>query len=693
MQLSDPIRYLKGVGPEMARRLARLNVSTIGHLLFHVPVGYRDRREFTPIADLVPGTEATIVAAVMEKRLERRRQRGRSDLRATLRDETGILRAVWFNQGFRSSQLEEGARYLFSGAVQTFRGVELHNPEFEPLDADGDHVHVARLAPRYALTEGITERWLRARVREALDDLKTAPDIVPGEWAERFGLPPIRAALEQVHFPSDLADTEPARRRLALEELLNLQISLQFARREHRGKHRAPPLSAGTASMRGFLASLPFALTAGQEGAVADVVGDLDAEAPMRRLLLGDVGSGKTVVALAGVARAAGAGAQSALLAPTSILAEQHARTVERLLAPAGIRFALLTAATPPAEREEIRQNLASGALSLVIGTHALLEQDLAFQRLAFVVVDEQHRFGVRQRVALAEKGTGSAGAHLLVLSATPIPRSLAMAIYGDLDLSHLPEKPPGRVPVTTETMNGEDRAAVIDLLIRETAAGGSAFVVYPVVEESETPDLKALKAATGMASALGGVPALASTGVALIHGRLKAAERRDALDRFRSGEARVLVATTVVEVGLDIPEATLVLIEHPDRFGLAQLHQLRGRVGRAGRPGRCVLALTRDTGGLARKRLALFQRTTDGFRLAEEDLRLRGPGEVLGTSQHGFPELRVADPLRDADLMEAARELGVELLDRGEREQGRERLRQWIGTHVPGVDQFLGSG
>ncbi len=679
----------------MARRFMRLNVETVGHLLFHVPVGYRDRREFTPIADLVPGTEATIVASVMEKRVERRRQRGRSDLRATLRDESGFLRAVWFNQGFRGSQLEEGKRYLFSGAVQVFHGVELHNPEFEPLETEGDHVHVARLAPRYALTEGITERWLRARVREALDDLKLGTDIVPPEWARRFGLPSLREALEQVHFPSDLAETEPARRRLALDELLHLQISLQFARREHRGRHRARPLQAGAAAMRGFLSSLPFALTAGQQGAIAALETDLDAESPMRRLLLGDVGSGKTVVALAGVARTAGAGAQSALLAPTAILAEQHARTAERLLAPAGIRFALLTAATPAVEREEIRSGLASGAIQLVIGTHALLGQDLAYRDLGVGVVDEQHRFGVRQRVALAEKGTGSAGAHLLVLSATPIPRSLAMAIYGDLDLSLLPEKPPGRAAVTTEAVNGDDRAGLLDLIVREVTNGGSAFVVYPVVEESEDslPDAKPLKAATTKAAALARIPALASAGVALIHGRLKPAERSAAIESFRSGAVRVLVATTVVEVGLDIPDATLVLIENPDRFGLAQLHQLRGRVGRADRPGRCVLALTRDMGELARKRLALFRKISDGFRLAEEDLALRGPGQVLGTSQHGFPELRVADPLRDADLMEAAREIGVEVLDQGEREQGREHLRAWIGTHAPGVDQFLGSG
>ncbi|HEU4765219.1 MAG TPA: helicase-related protein, partial [Candidatus Eisenbacteria bacterium] len=319
------------------------------------------------------------------------------------------------------------------------------------------------------------------------------------------------------------------------------------------------------------------------------------------------------------------------------------------------------------------------------------LEKEVAFPALGFVVVDEQHRFGVRQRIALAEKGVGASGAHLLVLSATPIPRTLAMAVYGDLDLSPLTEKPPGRTPVETTIVSGEDRRGLLDRIVREVEEGGRAFVVYPLVEESEAVDLKD---AVSKAAALARVPALAAAGVALVHGRLKPDERRAAIQRFREGEARVLVATTVVEVGLDIPDATLVVIEHPERFGLAQLHQLRGRVGRADRPGRCVLALSKDAGALARKRVGVFQRVTDGFRLAEEDLRLRGPGELLGTAQHGFPELRVADPVGDSDLMEAARDLGAELLERGERERGRdERLREWVEAHVAGASHLLAGG
>jgi len=687
--LADPVRFLKGVGPEMARRLARLGILTIRDLLYHAPIGYRDRRSLTPIARLEPGAEASVLATVVESRLERR-ARGRHDLAATLKDESGFLRAVWFNQPFRAPLLAPGERYLFTGAVQAYRGIELHNAEFEPEELDGAHVHTMRLAPRYALTEGVTERWLRARMRDALDELKPVADVISAAWRERLGLTDIATALEQVHFPPTSEDAVEARRRLAMEELLSLQVALQYARRRHRGKLEARSLRAGAPAMQGFVTSLPFTPTGAQTRALEAIAADLDAERPMRRLLLGDVGSGKTVVALAAAVRAAGAGHQTALLAPTAILAEQHGATAARFLEPAGLRSALLTAGTPAADRRRIASELQSGEVALVLGTHALLDQALEFRALGLVIVDEQHRFGVRQRIALAEKGESGRAAHLLVLTATPIPRSLALTLYGDLDLTLLDEKPPGRAPVTTSFLDAGDRSAVVGTLVEEAAQGGSAFVVYPVVEESEAVDLKA---ATTMAAELARVPALAEAGVALVHGRLRAEERRLALDRFRSGAARILVATTVIEVGLDIPEATLVLIEHPERFGLAQLHQLRGRVGRADRPGRCILAGTKGMGEVARNRLRAFRRIEDGFRLAEEDLKLRGPGEFLGTAQHGFPELRVADPFLHADLMEAAREISAELLDQGEREEGEARVRGWIEARFAGADRFLGSG
>lgn len=687
--LNDSVRYLRGVGPEMARRLARLGIQTVRELLFHVPTSYRDRRTSTPIARLEPGPESSVLAELTELRLVRR-LKGRRDLRGTVSDSSGFLRVVWFNQPYLESTLRIGERYVFSGTVQAFRGLELHNPDFELVEEADTSLHVGRLAPRYALTEGISERWMRARIHSALDGLPPIPDHVPEEWRSRCGLPSLGQAIREVHFPPRPEAAEPARRRLALEEILTLQIALQFARRQHRRGRRAPSLAAGSAQALRFVELLPFQLTSAQRRAFDAIRRDLDSEAPMRRLLLGDVGSGKTVVALAAAALAVGAGGQAAILAPTSILAEQHSATAERFLGAIGLSHGLLTAATPPKRRDALVSGIASGDIPIVIGTHALLERDLSFHSLALVVVDEQHRFGVRQRITLTQRGDQEQSAHMLVLSATPIPRSLAMTLYGDLDLSILDEKPPGRADVQTTAIQGDRPGALVALLRDEVARGGSAFVVYPVIEESETIDLKA---ATAMASSLSSVPELAAAGVALMHGRLAAPDRRSALARFRAGEARILVATTVVEVGLDIPEATLVAIEHPERFGLAQLHQLRGRVGRADRPGRCVLLMGSRLGEAAKKRLKVFQAIQDGFRLAEEDLRLRGPGELLGTTQHGLPDFRAADPFRDADLIELSREWGGALLESGRSEGGEAMLRTWIESHFAGAERYLGSG
>jgi ATP-dependent DNA helicase RecG len=686
---SDPVRYLSGVGPEMARRLAKLEIRTIRDLLFHIPRSYLDRRTVTPIAFLRPNEEASVLGTLASVRLERR-LRGRRDVAGVVQDGTGALRIVWFNQPFVERVLRAGERYFFSGSVQPFRGLEMHNPEFEPDEEGTEHRNLARVAPVYGLTQGITQRWLRARVADALRSLSATPDPVPPEWRREQALPGLREALAQVHFPERPEDAEPARRRLALEELLALQVSLQYARARHRGRRAARSLDHGAPLALRFRGSLPFTLTRSQQDALDAIERDLDREVPMRRLLLGDVGSGKTVLALAAAVRAGGAGMQTAILAPTTLLAEQHAETAARLLGPVGLRFALLTAATPAKERDRIAVEVSSGETSLVIGTHALLERDLGFGSLGLVVVDEQHRFGVRQRVSLAAKGSGIQDAHLLVLTATPIPRSLAMTLYGDLDLSLLAEKPPGRAPVRTSFVRADGIETLARVLGEEARRGGSAFVVYPVVEESETLDLKS---ATAMAQNLARVGSLAEAGVVLVHGRLKPAERRLAIERFRSGEARILVATTVVEVGLDIPDATLIVIEHPERFGLAQLHQLRGRVGRADRPGRCVLLVGRGIGDVARKRLEIFRRVENGQELAEEDLKLRGPGELLGTSQHGFPEFRAVDPVADLDLIEAARGLAKELLSAQGIEGDQARLKTWIEAHFAGAERYLQSG
>ncbi|HMI30625.1 MAG TPA: ATP-dependent DNA helicase RecG [Candidatus Limnocylindrales bacterium] len=685
--LSDPVRFVSGVGPEMARRLARLEIRTIRDLLFHIPRSYRDRRTITPIAFLKPGEEASVLGTLASVRVTRR-YRGRRDVDGTIQDGTGALRVVWFNQPYVERALRAGERYFFSGRVEPFHGLEMHNPEFEPEENGG--AGLARVTPVYGLTQGVAQRWLRTRVEEALSALRPIPDPIPAPWLRERSLPPLREALEAVHFPASPEDAEPARRRLALEELLRIQVSLLYARARHRGRRAAHPLGAGALLAARFRDSLPFTLTRSQAGALDAIMSDLDRDVPMRRLLLGDVGSGKTVLALAAAVRAAGAGTQTAILAPTSILAEQHAETATRLLGASGVRFSLLTAATPAKERARVLDGLKEGEVSLVIGTHALLERDLEFRTLGLVVVDEQHRFGVRQRVSLASKSSEISDAHLLVLTATPIPRSLAMTLYGDLDLSLLTERPPGRAPVKTTFEKATGLDSLVRVLGEEMDRGGSAFVVYPVVEESETTDLKS---AGAMALELASVEHLAKAGVVLVHGRLKPAERRLAIERFRSGDARILVATTVVEVGLDIPDATLIVIEHPERFGLAQLHQLRGRVGRADRPGRCVLLVGKGVGEVARQRLSIFARIENGQELAEEDLKLRGPGELLGTSQHGFPEFRAADPIRDQDLIEAVRGLATDLMGGEEAKGGDAKLKSWIDAHFAGADRYLESG
>ena len=687
--LDDPVRFLSGVGPEMARRLAKLEIRTLRNLVFHIPRSYRDRRTITPIAFLRPNEDASVLGTLATVRLARR-LRGRRDVLGVVQDGTGALRVVWFNQPYVERALKAGERYYFSGSVEPFQGLEMHNPEFEEAEDGGERDRFARVTPVYGLTQGVTQRWLRARVLDALRALPTILDPVPEAWRRLFGLPALGDALWQVHAPERPEDAEPARRRLALEELLRVQVSLFYARARHRGRRAAHPLGNGAPLADRFRRSLPFALTRSQELALAAIARDLDRNVPMRRLLLGDVGSGKTVLALAAAVRAAGAGTQTAILAPTALLAEQHADTAARLLEPGAVPHALLTAATPSKERERVLAGIASGEIPVVIGTHALLERDLRFDSLGLVVVDEQHRFGVRQRITLASKSSGVRDAHLLVLTATPIPRSLAMTLYGDLDLSLLTERPPGRAPVETAFARASGIESLARILGEEVERGGSAFVVYPVVEESETADLKS---ATAMAEKLARVDRLAKSGVVLIHGRLRPADRRLAIERFRSGDARILVATTVVEVGLDIPDATLIVIEHPERFGLAQLHQLRGRVGRADRPGRCVLLLGKGTGEIARQRLEIFRRVENGQELAEEDLKLRGPGELLGTSQHGFPEFRAVDAMRDLDLIEGARTLAQELLSGEEAQGGEARLKSWIEAHFAGADRYLESG
>ena len=652
--LQTSLRYLKGVGPERARLLARLGIHTVGDLLAHLPRRHEDRREFTPIARLQSGQVQTVrglVVAVEEKRLRPRL----SLLRVGVADASGRMWATWFNQPFRKSHFRRGMVVVLSGQVERRYGeIRMENPEYEE-ESGSDPLHVGRLVPVYALTEGLFQRWLRTLMKVVVDQYAPlVPDTLPAAVRERVGLIDAPRAWQQIHFPADEAELAAAQRRLAFEELFQLQVGLAVQRRQIKERAGLAHPPDGDLIQR-LRENLPYTLTAAQEKAYGEIRADMESPRPMNRLLQGDVGSGKTVVAAMAALKAVAGGYQCALMVPTEILAEQHFRNLWPLLSPLGVKLGLLTGSLPERERMRVLREAEAGELGVIVGTHALIGEQVVFPRLSLAITDEQHRFGVRQRALLHEKGITP---DVLVMTATPIPRTLALTVFGDLDLSIIDELPPGRQPVETHWLPSSHRRQAYAFVRQEVGKGHQAFVVCPLVEES---DKLQAEAATEMAARLQ-AGELAGLRVGLVHGRLPAAEREDVMTRFRLGDIQVLVATTVIEVGVDIPNATVMVIEGADRFGLAQLHQLRGRVGRGKARSYCLLIA--DPGSEeARQRLQAMERTADGFAIAEEDLRLRGPGEFFGLRQHGLPDFKVANPVRDLPLLEEAREEAARLL------------------------------
>ena len=658
----SPVQYLKGVGPVRARALARLGIATAGDLLLHVPRAYLDRSRVTPIARLRDGEDVTVAGTVLTAG-ERRTGGGRTLQTVTVSDGGGVLFCVWFRKSWILKQLRAGTRVLLSGRCQRWRDrLQVVHPDLEVLDGEEgrETLHSGRLVPVYPLTAGIGQHWLRRLVRETLARLAPSlPETLPPFLLERRGLPGRAEALRQIHFPDDRETLAAARRRLAYEELFQLRLLLSLRRRERR---QGPGLALGPPGdlARRLVASLPFSLTAAQKRVLREIAADLRSGRAMHRLLQGDVGSGKTLVALLAALLVIEQGHQTLLLAPTEVLAAQHAATTRRLLEPLGVTVELLTGALTAARRRELLQRLAAGGIQLLVGTHAVLQPDVVFRSLGLAVVDEQHRFGVRQRTRAVRPGEQPVPPHLLVMSATPIPRSLAMTLYGDLDLSVIDELPAGRRPVRTRVVPARRLPDVDAWLARELDAGRRGYVVVPVIEETEGQDLRAAEAefARLRDGPLRGRP------LALLHGRLPAAEKERLLAAFAAGEVRLLVATTVVEVGIDVPEATFMVIHNPERFGLAQLHQLRGRVGRGAAASACVLLLEEDAGPETEHRLREFAAIHDGFRLAELDLRRRGPGDLHGVRQHGAPGFRFANPLRDAELVQQAAADAAAVLD-----------------------------
>jgi ATP-dependent DNA helicase RecG len=659
MDPNAPIQYLKGVGPRKAALLNRLEVRTVRDLLWYLPRAWLDRSRLTPLPQLVPGAQQTAVAVVTSVGL-RRIHGGMTIFEAELEGDGGCASAAWFNQPFLADRIRPGQFLLLSGTVRVDRGTrQFTHPEYEILVSGGtdDALSGGRIVPVYPLTAGLTQGMLRLLVRSSLDEAAAhLRDPLPSELRERLGLPSLGWALERVHFPVSAEDAAEARDRLAFDEFAALQLAFGLVRRRRDRAESAIPLRSPGLLQQRLRAVLPFTLTGGQEQVLAEILADIARPGPMNRLLQGDVGSGKTVVAALAILAAAEAGAQSAYLAPTEILAAQQAKLFEQWFAPLGVKSALLLGRTPAAERRRLREALAAGEIAVLAGTHAILSEGVEFSRLGLVVVDEQHRFGVLQRQRLRDKGERGAAAgevspHCLVMSATPIPRTLSLTLYGDLDLSLLREMPAGRVPPITRLVDDRRRGPMLRWIAEKLRAGERAFFVHPLVEESEQVDLRD---ATSSAEELARHPAFAGIKIGLLHGRMKGPEKDRVVQGFRDGDVPCLVTTTVVEVGVDIPKATIMVVEHPDRFGLSQLHQLRGRIGRGG--GESHLFLMAPAKGPAHGRLRVLVQHADGFRVAEEDLRLRGPGEFLGTAQHGLPRFRVADLVRDQELPVRAR-------------------------------------
>ncbi len=669
--LELPVTAIRGVRAALAAKLARLGVATVQDMLFFFPRRYNDFASIRPIAELVVGEEQTVIGSVWSATdtLIGRRMRGTE---ALVGDETGVMRVVWFNQPYLAQQLRTNERIVLAGKVTLYKGQKtLENPEYEPLESE-ELVHTGRLVPVYHSTAGMAGRTLRRLAKETLDAyLAALPELLPPSMLARNRMPSRPDAVRQMHFPDNWDALRAARRRLAFEELLLIQVGVLQRKREWQERGLARPLHLSEEMRRDYVASLPFELTGAQQRAMAQTLADLARERPMSRLLQGDVGSGKTVVAAAALLAAVASGAQGAMMAPTEILAEQHFHTLCRIFScsertavvavvrppylPKPLTIALLTGSLPASVKRELREQIAAGEIDIVVGTHAVIQQDVAFHRLGLAVVDEQHRFGVMQRAALREKGRNP---HVLVMTATPIPRTLTLTVYGDLDVSVIDEMPPGRKPVQTRWVAPDGRDEAYEFVRGQVRQGYQAFVICPLIEESETV---AVRAATQEFERLSS-EVFPEARLGLLHGRLGAQKKERVMREFRDHALDMLVSTAVVEVGVDIPHATVMMVEAAERFGLAQLHQLRGRVGRSDVQSYCLL-LSDSPAPDARERLQIVERTQDGFALAEADLRLRGPGEFFGTRQSGLPDLRVAQ-LSDVPLIELARSEATRLLE-----------------------------
>ena len=657
------VQFIKGVGPARARLLERISITTLQDILFYFPWRYEDRKNLKKICDLKYGADATVICEVESAKIITTPRKRMKIFEVILTDGTGCLKSKWFNQAFLGKYLKEGVKVILSGFVKgnlySGSGLEMENPDYEIVGTEDNLIHTSRIVPVYKATEGISQKQLRTLMFHAIDAYSSLVDeYLPDEILERNGLMPLEWSIRETHFPEEYSDIAilnkgmgPAHKRLVFDEFFLLEAGLALQKKRETFEKGISFTNKNDLVDR-FLQTLHFDLTNAQKKVLKQIGSDMKRDLPMNRLIHGDVGCGKTVVALVSILVAVENGYQACLMAPTELLAEQHYINIHGMVEALGLNVLLLTSSSG----KKAAEHVSSGDAQIIIGTHAIIQEHVEFKKLGLAIIDEQHRFGVVQRAALRRKGVNP---DILIMTATPIPRTLAMTLYGDLDVSVIDELPAGRRPIITKTLFSSQKEKIYSLIEGEMSKGRQVYIVYPLIEESEKLDLR---------SAIDGAEALkkkfSGSEVGLVHGRMRHGEREAVMARFKSGEIDLLVATTVIEVGIDVPNASLMLIVHAERFGLAQLHQLRGRIGRGGYDSYCLLLAYHPFSEDAKRRLNAMESTSDGFKIAEEDLLIRGPGEFFGTRQSGIPDLRLANIVRDIGLLETARKEAFDLVD-----------------------------